>query len=62
MVDNKFRTKRMEAGYSIARLAKAIGIPERTVNYWNSHGAERARAGTLKKAAEVLGCKVDDLV
>ena len=55
------KEKRIEAGMTQRRLAEAAGIPRRTIQYWEAD-ISSAPAVSLKKVADALGCKVDDLL
>jgi len=56
------KEKRLEAGYSQRRLSDESGIPLRTVQHWEYGHIARATVGELKRVADALGCKVDDLL
>lgn len=43
-------------------LSKRSGIPYRTIQHWEEGHVEDAKVGSLKKVADLLGCKVDDLL
>ena len=55
------KKKRKEAGLTQKQLAEKSGVPLRTIQNWEDHVNEPL-ARPLKKVAEVLGCRVDDLV
>ena len=55
------KEKRKEKGLTQKRLAELSGIPMRTIQNWENHMSEPL-ARPLKRVAEVLGCKVDDLI
>lgn len=56
------KKKRMESGLTQQRLADLSGVPRRTIQDWERFGADRAVLGKIKKVADALGCKVDDLM
>ena len=56
------KEERVRAEISQRRLSDESGVPLRTVQYWEQGHADRAIVGELKKVADVLGCKVDDLI
>lgn len=56
------KTKRKEAGLTQRMLAELSGVPKRTIQDWERFGADRAVLGKIKRVADVLGCKVDDLL
>lgn len=58
----KLKLKRIARGMSQKELAARSGVPLRTVQSWEASGARNAAAGSLKRAADVLGCTVDDLI
>lgn len=49
-------------GYSLRKLAELSGIPASTIEKWEALGAAHATAGKLKKVADALGCKMEDLI
>lgn len=55
----RLRTKQ---GLSLRKLSELSGVPHRTIHCWELRGTEHAVAGKLKKVADVLGVKVDDLL
>ena len=55
------KEKRKEAGLTQKKLAELSGVPIRTIQNWEDHVSEPL-ARPLKRVAEVLGCKVDDLI
>ena len=56
------KEKRMEAGYTQRRLSEESGVALRTIQHWEQGHVDRAIAGDLKRVANLLGCKVDDLI
>lgn len=56
------KEKRKESGLSQRKLSEKSGIPLRTIQNWEGGGIKCAVVGTLKKVADVLGCRVDDLL
>ena len=55
------KQKRKEAGLTQRQLAEKSGVPLRTIQNWEDHVTEPT-ARPLKRVADVLGCKVDDLI
>lgn len=49
-------------GWSVRELSERCGVPQTTIEGWEIRGTDKAIAGKLKKAADALGCKVDDLL
>lgn len=47
---------------SQAALARASGVPRRTIQNWEIHGVEHATVGSLLKVCRALGCSMDDLM
>ena len=56
------KQKRKEAKMTVFDLAVKSGIHYRTIQEWERRGCGMAKAGSLKKVADALGCKVDDLI
>lgn len=56
------KEKREEAGLSQRGLAEKAGVPLRTIQNWEGRGVYRAVVGNLKKAADALGCRIEDLL
>lgn len=56
----KLRAARLAAGMTQAQLAAAMGCTQKDVSRWEA-GREPG-ALTLKKMAQALGCKMDDLI
>lgn len=57
----KLKEKRIAAGFSQQGLADATGVPRRTIQNWE-RDVSKASVLPLKKVADALGCKVDDLI
>ncbi len=55
------KQKREAAGLTQNDLSGLLGVGRTTVTMWES-GEIMPRAKTLIKLAEILGCKVDDLL
>ncbi len=55
------REKRLQAGMTQTKLAKAAGVPRRTLQNWE-RDISQAKVASLKRVADALGCKVDDLI
>lgn len=58
----RLKLRRVGAGMSQRDLSKRSGVPRRTIQEWERRGCGNAAAGSLKKAADALGCTVDDLL
>ena len=56
------KEKRTEAGYTQQRLSDESGVALRTIQSWEGGRIDRAVVGDLKRVADLLGCKVDDLI
>lgn len=52
---------RLRAGYSQAKLAKAVGVTDAAVCQWET-GKQLPRAALLPKIAATLNCTVDELL
>ena len=61
-MESKFARVRKAAGISQNELANRAGLKVTTIQKWENRSIENAYVGLLKKAADVLGCKVDDLI
>ena len=57
----RLATLRKAAGLSQAELARAIGVPQQNVAYWETH-AKPPRSDVLPTMAKVLGVRVEDLL
>ena len=57
----KLREARRKAGFSQAELAKEIGCFQKDVSRWES-GLVEPGVLTVKKIAQILGCRMEDLV
>lgn len=56
------RELREARGWSQARLARELGIPEKTVGRWERGGLGEARAEGALALARLLGTSVEDLL
>ena len=56
------KDERKKRGVSQAELSRMTGIPVRTISHWEMGHVAEAKAKNLKKAADALGCKFDDLM
>lgn len=61
-VEIMLKNRRKEAGIAQRELSERSGVPLRTIQNWEKDGVDRAVVGSLKRVADVLGCKVDDLL
>lgn len=59
-MENKIKDKRLEKGLTIKELSKQTEIAERTLEYYEQ--GRDPKASFLKKIADVLGCKMEDLI
>lgn len=57
----RLKEKRKALGLTQAELAERIGCTQKDVARWES-GVREPRLTALKKLAEALGCKVDDII
>jgi len=55
------RAKVIKKGLNISVLEQKAGIANGTIGKWFLHGST-PNVETLKKVADVLGCKIDDLL
>ena len=55
------RDARRSRGMSQAALARASGVPRRTIQNWEIRGVEHATVGGLLKVCRALGCSLDDV-
>ena len=62
MVENKLAEIRRAAGLSQNELANKAGLKVTTIQKWENRTMENAYVGLVKKAADALGCRVDDLI
>ena len=58
---NKITIKRMDAGLTQTQLANAIGVGQKDISRWET-GVRNPKTDNLKKIADVLNCKIDDLI
>lgn len=61
-VEKMLKKIRKEKGLSWERLSKASGVPVSTIANWERGNIGKARLESVKKVADALGCKVDDLI
>ena len=62
MDGKRFAEMRRRAGLSQSQLAEKAGLKLTTIQKWENRSIENAYIGLLKKAADAMGCKVDDLI
>ena len=55
------KEKRKKAGMTQMQLARKSGVPLRTIQNWENHVTEPI-ARQLKRVADVLGCRMEDLL
>lgn len=56
------RGMRVKAGMSQEKLARKAGVTTRAVQKWESNGTQRAQLGCMKRVADVLQCRIEDLL
>ena len=56
------KEKRKEAGLTQRELSELSGVPRRTLQDWEAHGAAKADAGRLARVARALGCAMEELL
>lgn len=56
-----FRSAREKAGLTVLDVAKALGVSDAAVYYWET-GKFLPKSSRLKAVAELFGCTVDDLL
>lgn len=61
-VENVLKDEQRKRGLSQSELSRLTGIPVRTISYWETGHTPEAKVKSLKKVADALGCKVDDLL
>ena len=61
---NKLKEKREAVGMSQSDLAEASGVSVRMVQHYEQEFKDinRAAVSTVKKLADALGCKIEELV
>lgn len=52
---------RQEQGKTQQQIAEQVGVSQATVNRWEKE-IRHPRLAHLKKLAEILSCKIDDLI
>lgn len=62
MLKHKIRDLREAAGMSKATLARAVGVTDVTVGYWESGAIKNIGADKLIKLANTFGLSVSDLL
>lgn len=60
----RLQEKRKAAGYSQSQLAEASGVRKRAIQCYESgeRDINKANATTLKRLADTLGCRMDELL
>lgn len=51
---NDFLRRRWQAGESLGKLAKQLGLSNHTVQFWRSHWGERKKRGAELRRVEVI--------
>lgn len=59
--DSPLARARMAAGMTQGQMAAALGCSQKDVSRWE-HGVHSPRVDVLIKMADVLGCRIDDLI
>ena len=59
---SRIRELREARGWSQSRVARELGIPEKTVGRWERGGLGEARAEGALALARLLGTSVEDLL
>ena len=59
---NRIKELREAAGMSRQELAERSGVPWRTIDDWVSGRRKPKDVYQLKKIADALGCKIEDLI
>lgn len=59
---SRLKEKRTDLGLTQKQLAERARVSWRTVQVWESSGTATAKAGALKRVADVLGCNMEELV
>lgn len=59
---NNLQAKRIEAGLTQKQLAEKIGVSWKTVQHWELNGTKGAGVESIRKAAEVLGADIPELI
>ena len=57
----KLRAARKAAGLTQVQLAELVGCDQNHISRWEK-GSHEPGVLTVKKMAQILGCKIDDLV
>lgn len=57
----KLKAARQAAEMTQGELAEKVGCQQRDISHWEN-GYREPVASTLKKLAQALGCKIDDIV
>lgn len=59
---NNIKKLREEKNYSRAELSRKSGVPARTIDDWENSRRKPRDIYQLKKVADALGVKIDDLI
>ena len=57
----KLKARREEKGLSKKEFAELVGVTERAIYYYEN-GQREPKASILKKMAQVLECRMEDLI
>ena len=60
----RLQEKRKAAGYTQAQLSESSGVSKRAIQCYESgeRDINKANATTLKRLADVLGCRMEELL
>jgi DNA-binding transcriptional regulator YiaG len=58
----KIQRERERAGLSRIELSRQSGVPLITLEKWEWEKRKPTKFQALKKIAEILGCKIEDLI
>lgn len=61
-MSNRIKELREAAGMSRQELAERSGVPWRTIDDWVAGRRKPKDVYQLKKVADALGCKIEDLI
>lgn len=61
-MENRLKKARLKAGLSQQKLADLVKLHYRTIQDWELGQLGEAKIKNVKKVADELGCKIDDLI
>lgn len=62
MLKDKIKKLRLEAGLNKAELARAVGVTDVSVHYWENGTIKQVGSNRLLKLAKVFGITVSELL